>query len=134
MKPAVGLQRARGTKNCLPLCGIDGPAHVGDAGEENVVLDVEDAGGLVRSFEEFSEIDELVSLVPREGRAGEALEEVGVLLDLLKELVRPGLPDYAGVFRLQEVVSLVQRLEHLEGDLVAHLAGVFPSGEKTGDD
>ena len=99
-----------------------------------MILDVEDAGGLVGALEELADIHELVSLASREGGGGDALEEMGVFLDLLVELVRAALPDLAGILRLQEEVALVERLEHLQRDLVAHLPGILAGREEAGDD
>ena len=134
MEAAVSLQRAGGSQDRLPLGRVDGPAHIRDARKQDVVLDVEDARGLVGPLEELAEIDELVSLVSREGGSCKALEEMGVSLDLLVELVGAALPDFAGILRLEEEVALVERLEHFQGDLVAYLAGVLAGREEARND
>jgi hypothetical protein len=90
-----------------------------------VVLHVEDAGGLVGPFEVFAELDEFPALAPRIGRGGETLEEMGGSLDVVEKIARAGGPDFRGGALLHVEVELVDRLPHLEGNLVADHPGVL---------
>ena len=76
MKATIGLECTCRTKDCLPLGCIDGSTHIGHAWKEDMILDIQDPGGLVRALEELAQVDEFVPLVAGKGGSGESLEEV----------------------------------------------------------
>ena len=95
---------------------------------------VEDPRRLVGPLDEFPELDELPALAARVGRVRQPLEEVGVALDVLEELVGAGGPHVRGAPGLHEQVELVYRLPHLDRDLVADHPGVLARREDAGQD
>ena len=72
---AVHFEGGAGFEKGGPLDGVDGHADVLDFGEEDVVFDVEDAGGFVGTFEEAADAAEVPAFAVGHGGDRFAEEE-----------------------------------------------------------
>ena len=85
---AVHFQRADAFQQRGPLIGVERRADVGHAGQQQVILDVEDPRGLVGPFEKPGQAAEMPGLAARHGRFGQALEQRSAEFQPVEELKR----------------------------------------------
>ena len=131
---AIHLQGTDALQQGNPLVRVDRRAHVGRAGQQQVVFDVEDPRGLVGPLDRHRQPAEVPGLAPRHRRFGHAFQQRPAQLDLAEELERRGQDALVLAGVADHEIELVQFLPHLRTDHVAHRAGVLAGGAEAGKD
>ena len=131
---AVHFERAGAAEYRGPVDVVEA-GGVGARPGRDVVLYVEDAGGLIGPLDESAEFDEVPRLVAGHGCAGDSAEKVAGLFDLSVEGLRRLLADGAlGRLVLKAQVEAIELLPHLRRDDLADGAGVLAGRAEAGED
>ncbi len=121
---AVHLQRIDRFQHGAPLDGVIGGVDVAGRGQEQEVLDVEQAGRLVGALQHLAEANELPALFAAHSVVEEAGHQVAGNADLA--VIGHQVCDAAlARMILREVVELVDALPDVDRNDLAHGAGVF---------
>ena len=89
---AIRLEARHRAQQRAPLVIVDRAADVGGGGQQGVVLDVENARGVVGALDVRAQADEVVRLVAKHGSEGYAAKEVRAHLDPVEKLRDAGRP------------------------------------------
>src|SRR6266436_1962619 len=104
---------------------IERAAYVLHRGQQDVILHVEDARGVVGALEESAQAREVERLAAHDGAIGDAAEEMRALLHPVEELGGAGAGDAVAGNGAHLEPGGVQRLPHLGGDQPAHRVPVL---------
>src|ERR1700694_3300652 len=133
MALAVHLEGACRAQDGRPLNVVGRRPHVSHGGQQEKVLHVEDAGGLVGALQLTAEPAEVPRFVVGHGGVGHAGKLMARHLHGRKQLMR--LPQAAGVRRgIDQQIKFVELFPHCRGDDLANRARVLPGGADAGPD
>ena len=99
-----------------------------------MVFDVEDAGGLVGSFQKPTSVVKIPGFPHHQGSVGYTLEEMGTALDPFEERKRRCCQNAVDIPALIVEVLLIEGFPHLAGDLVANASAIFSGPSHAGCD
>ncbi len=109
-------------------------AHLLALWQQQMVFDVEDAGGVVRALHRPAQPQEPVAVIAQHGAARRAIEHQGQPLNPFQETGEALAAHAGGLHALQLMPGVVQALPHLGGQGGAYGAAVRPGGGQAGID
>ena len=128
MPLAIHFETADRFEHGRPLHIVVRRTHVAHRGEQDEVLDVQDARGLVGALQQRAQADELPRLVVTHGDVQYAVDQVTAHANLVAEgrQVRGFAP---AAFRREQQVEAVDLLPHFRRDGLPYAARIFPGGQ-----
>ena len=115
-----------------PLQFIKDTTHLLRCRQQQEVLHIQDAGGLIGPFDQASKAAEQPGLIATERHIGDAVEELATAADAAQLFLIGLLPESLSVLDIP--IKIVEVFPHLCGDHIANLSGVFTgTGDATHD-
>ncbi len=132
--PVIGGQGRDLAQDGGPLEVIQSAADLLPLGQQQMVLHVQDPGGVVGPFHRPAQPQEPVGVIAQHGPPRRAVEHQGQLLDPFQEAGEGLAAGASGLERLQLVPGVVQAFPHLGGQGGAHRPAVGPRRGDAGID